>query len=39
MVYRIVKYTGETMKALLKRIKEIEERDETLINFEIQVYE
>ena len=38
MVYREIKYEGETMKALLKRIKEIEEGEEEVIRFQIITY-
>ena len=37
MPYRTVKYTGETMRALELRIKEIKERGETVKYFEITV--
>lgn len=40
MVYREVVYRGEGKRALLKRIKEIEDRgDEKVFLFEIKTYE
>lgn len=38
-MYRTIKYIGLTMKALKKRIAEIEERKEEVLNFEIEVWE
>jgi len=39
MPYRIVKYTGETVRALELRLKEIKDRGETMIIFIIEVFE
>ena len=38
-MYRTIHYEGLTMKALKKRIQEIEERKEKIINFKIIVWD
>ena len=38
MPYRTVKYHGETMTAIEKRIEEIKQREETIIDFVIETY-
>lgn len=38
-MYRKITYTGETLKALEKRIKEISDRKEEIILFTIETFE
>jgi hypothetical protein len=38
-MYRTIKYQGDNMKALIKRIEEINTRKEQIINFSIETYE
>lgn len=39
MVYRTIKYNGQTLKKLEKVIKEIKDNEEILIYFNIETYE
>jgi len=39
MVYRTVRYTGETLKGLVKRIDEVKERGEEVMYFSIVTFD